>query len=160
MAIPWTSVLSRTLVFSLLWWGLTGGQELQWWLGVPAIILATASSFALLPPSRFVWHRFFSFLPMFLVRSLIGATDVAWRAFHPALPIDPVLVQYPLRLSSSVSRVSLANVISLMPGTLSAELRGPVLSVHVLVHRPDIQAEISHLEERIARIFGEPIQTA
>lgn len=160
MATPWTIVLSRTLVFSLLWWGLTGSQGLQWWLGVPAIILATAASFAILPPSRFVWYRFVLFLPAFLVRSLIGAIDVAWRAFHPALPIDPVLVQYPLRLSSRVSRVLLANVISLMPGTLSAELRGPVLSVHVLVHRPDILAEINHLEERIARIFGEPIPAA
>ena len=53
---------------------------------------------------------------------LKGGVYVAWRAFDPRMPITPELIEYPLRLPPGLPRVILVNMVSLLPGTLSAEL--------------------------------------
>ena len=150
----WSSIVLRGGVFSLLWWVLTDGAASSWWIGVPAVLLAVAASAALLPPTTFVWYEFLRFVPFFLIRSLLGGADVAWRAFHPSLPIAPDLIEYPLRLSPGLPRVFMANTVSLLPGTLSAALDRNVLKVHVLDCRRGVLAELKVVEQRVARMFG------
>jgi multicomponent Na+:H+ antiporter subunit E len=48
--------------------------------------------------------------------------DVAWRALHPALPIEPQFQRFRLHLPEGQPRTLMVSVLSLMPGTLSAEL--------------------------------------
>jgi multicomponent Na+:H+ antiporter subunit E len=93
------------------------------------------------------------FVPFFLWHSLKGGVDVAWRAFHPRLPITPELIEYPLRLPPGLPRVILVNTVSLLPGTLSAELGGQVLKVHVLDSLGDFLAELETLEQRVGCMF-------
>ena len=154
------TIVSRGVLFSIIWWILTDGATLSWWIGVPAVSLAVITSAALLPPVPFVWYELLRFTPSFLLRSLLGGMDVAWRAFHPAMPIAPDLVEYPLRLPPGLQRVFLANTISLLPGTLSAELGENCLTVHVLDGRKDISSEIGAVEQRVARIFGTTLQVS
>jgi multicomponent Na+:H+ antiporter subunit E len=96
----------------------------------------------------------FRFLPVFLWGSLRGGMDVALRAIHPRLPLAPALQDYPLRIPDGPGRVLLIDVISLMPGTLSADLRGDTLAVHVLDGRQPVLPKIQALEERAAALFG------
>jgi multicomponent Na+:H+ antiporter subunit E len=152
--ISWSTIVSRGVLFSLLWWVLTDGAAASWWIGVPAVLLAVAAGVALLPPTFFVWVEFLRFVPFFLMRSLLGGADVAWRVFHPALPISPDLIEYPLRLSPGLPRVFMANTVSLLPGTLSASLDRSVLKVHVLDNRRGVLAELEAVEQRVARMFG------
>lgn len=93
-------------------------------------------------------------MPFFLIRSILGGTDVAWRAFHPGMPIDPYLLKYPIRLPPGLPRVFMANTVSLLPGTLSAELGSTYLNVHVLNKRKDVLSELEKLERRVAALFG------
>jgi multicomponent Na+:H+ antiporter subunit E len=52
----------------------------------------------------------------------------------------------------------MANVVSLLPGTLSAELRGDCLKVHVLDANADVFEELQSLESKIKHVFGlEPL---
>lgn len=150
----WPTLVSRGGLFSLIWWVLTDGAVSSWWIGVPAVLLAVATSAALLPPMPFVWYEFLRFVPFFLMRSLLGGADVAWRAFHPGLPIAPDLIEYPLRLPPGLPRVFMANTVSLLPGTLSAALDRSVLKVHVLDNRSSFMAELEAVEQRVARMFG------
>jgi len=147
------SLLSRGLLFSLIWWILTDGAVVSWVIGVPAVLLAVAASVALVSPMPVVWSEILRFVPFFLWHSLLGGMDVARRAFQPAMPIDPDLVAYPLRLPPGLSQVFMANTVSLLPGTLSAELEQNVLKVHVLDRRKDFLAEFNAVEQRVARIF-------
>jgi len=126
----------------------------SWWIGVPAVLLAVISSVALLPPVPLVWYELLRFVPIFLMRSLLGGADVAWRAFHPDVPIAPELITYPLRLPPGLSRVFMANTVSLLPGTLSAELGENCLTVHVLDGRQDFLSELESVEQNVARMFG------
>ena len=152
--ILWSTLVSRGLLFSLIWWILTDGTVSSWWIGVPAVVLALVTSVALLPTVRFSWIAFFRFVPFFLVRSLLGGVDVAGRAIHPGMPIAPDLVEYPLRLPPGLARVLMADTVSLLPGTLSTEIRQNRLTVHVLDGRKDLFPELEAVEEGVARMFG------
>jgi multicomponent Na+:H+ antiporter subunit E len=94
------------------------------------------------------------FLPWFALQSLAGATDVARRAFTPAMPLLPGLVRVRLRLPAGVCRVSLANIVTMLPGTLSADLVEDELVIHTLDTSRDMQAMVRNLEPRIAAVFG------
>ena len=48
----------------------------------------------------------------------------------------------------------MANVASLLPGTLIAGLDGDRLEVHVLDQRGDFRRELEALERRVADLFG------
>ena len=73
---------------------------------------------------------------------------------HPRLPISPGLVDYRFRLPPGLSRVFMANTVSLLPGTLSVELEEEILRIHVLDETGAIDEELNVLENRLADIFG------
>jgi multicomponent Na+:H+ antiporter subunit E len=151
--IDWSTVVSRALLFSLLWWALTDGTAGSWWIGGPAVVSAVIISVRLVPPLGLVWREVMGFVPFFLWHSLKGGVDVAWRAFHPRMPITPELIEYPLRLPPGLPRVILINTVSLLPGTLSVEVGGQVLKVHVLDSLGDFLAELEVLEQRVGCMF-------
>lgn len=150
----WSTIISRGVLLIIIWFILTDGDSLSWWIGLPVVLLALSASLALLPPQPFIWLGFLSFVPFFLYRSLLGGVDVAWRAFHPSMPIFPDLIRYSTRLPYGLPQVFMANTISLLPGTLSAVLERGVIEVHVLDRRNDYLAEVRMVECRVAKIFG------
>ena len=141
-------LVARALVFTALWAILSAGQG--WLVGVPAILIATATTYLGAPASRWSLTGMVRFIPYFLWNSLRGGIDVAARALHPALPIDPAVLRYEMQLDSTLSRVLMANTVTLLPGTLSAELEGNVLSVHVLNASGTVTDMLTTLERRIA----------
>ena len=150
----WPSILRRGLLFAVVWWILVEGEPASWLIGVPAVLLAATASVALPPPLTFVWYELFRFIPFFIIRSLLGGADVAWRAFHPGMPIAPCLIEYPMRLPSGLPCVFMANTVSLLPGTLSTELASNCLTVHVLNGGKDVVSGLEKLEQRVAALFG------
>jgi multicomponent Na+:H+ antiporter subunit E len=87
---------------------------------------------------------------------MAGSVDVAWRALHPRLPISPSLEEYALHLpSEGPARVFFANIVSLLPGTLSTELRNGSMMIHVLSTEPvDAVTELRRLERKVGALFG------
>lgn len=150
----WQGWVRRGFLFAALWWVLTDGAPDGWIIGIPVILLATWLSLKL-------WSKFplslpgvLRFVPWFAFQSVAGATDVALRAMRPNMPLHPGLVRHPLRLPRGASRVTLANVVSMLPGTLSADLEGDELVIHALDTRTDLDAMVRDLEPRIAGVFG------
>lgn len=156
----WSTVASRGLLFSLLWWILTNGDSHSWWFGAPTVSIAVLVSVAIFPPAPVVWRELLLFTPFFLWRALQGGLEVAGRAFHPAMPIAPAFIDYPLRLPPGLPQVILTTIVSLLPGTLSATLDGQILKIHVLDSRGDVISGLMVLEERVARICGALLTTS
>lgn len=156
----WFTIVSRGVLFLLIWLVLTGGVASSWWIGVPTVLLAVIVSTALVPPIPFVWFEVLKFVPFFLWHSLLGGADVARRVFQPKMPIAPDLIEYPLRLPQGLSQVIMSNTVSLLPGTLIAELDRNVLKVHLLNRSKDSLAELEAVEERIARMSGITLSAA
>jgi multicomponent Na+:H+ antiporter subunit E len=74
------------------------------------------------------------------------------------MSLQPGLVRHRLRLPAGVCRVSLANVVTMLPGTLSADLVDDELVVHTLDTGRDMHAMVLDLEPRIAALFGLDLQ--
>jgi len=148
------SVAGRGLLFAALWWVLAGGAA--WGFGAPVIATAVGVSMAL-QPARRPWLRPWAlarFLGFFLTQSPRAGLDVARRAFAPGLPLAPALHDFHLRLPEGPARTLLLNIMSLLPGTLSAGLAGDRLRLHVLDTRLPVEWELRKVEAHIAALFG------
>ena len=148
------SLVFRTLLFASMWWILTEGVSSSWVVGVPVVVLAVVVSGALQPAVSWSLAGIVRFVPFFLWHSLRGGVDVAVRALHPQLPIAPALVDHCWRLPPGLPRVLMANTVSLLPGTLSAELTPRCLRVHVLDRNGAFASELALIEVRVAGLFG------
>jgi len=144
----------RTGLFALLWWILTEGAMNSWLVGAPVVVFAAFASTVLLPGASWSLPGILRFVPFFLWHSLRGGVDVAGRALHPRLPISPVLLKHQWRLPTGLSRVFMANTVSLLPGTLSVELDEEFLHVHILDQTGAFASELTVIEARVARMFG------
>ncbi len=122
----------------------------------PCLISAAFASTALAPSQRVRWRLkgFLAFVGFFLLQSVRSGIDVARRALHPRLPIDPNFVRFEFRLPPGPARVFLVNTISLLPGTLSVELQDTSALIHVLDERLPIAHTLRILEGRVAEMFG------
>lgn len=156
----WRSWARRIALFAVLWWILTDGDAASWMIGAPMVLLAAWLSRSLWADPPLSLLGVARFLPYFAYESLAGATDVAARALHPKMPLYPGVVRHRLRLPPGVARVSLANVVSMLAGTLSADLEGDELVIHALDARNDLHAMVEDLEPRIAAVFNLPLAPA
>jgi len=148
------SVGLRAVLFALLWWMLTDGAVDSWLVGAPVVLCAALISVLLLPAFSCSLTGIVRFVPFFLWRSLDGGVDVARRALHPRLPISPALFGYRWRLPPGLPRVFMANTVSLLPGTLSAEFDEKHLHVHVLDETTAFAEALEVLEQKVAGVFG------
>lgn len=150
------AALWRSALFSLLWWVLADGRADSLGLGSVSILAAVSLSLYLLPPvSTTVSHiGLLRFVLFFLLQSLRGGIQVAGLALRPRLSLRPGLHEVVLRLPEGIGRVLLANTLSLLPGTLSVELQGHCLCLHVLDERIAVEAEVRRAETRVARMLG------
>jgi multicomponent Na+:H+ antiporter subunit E len=157
--LRWTT---RLVLFALLWLVLVGTDPVSWIVGVPAVLLA---SYAAARLSTLVGAdprplRLIAFVPFFVWESVLGGVDVARRVLAPRLRIDPALVSYRPRLKDPAAQVVFLDTISLLPGTLSADIRNGLVQVHALDGDPAMVAGLERLEARVARLFGEEVTGA
>jgi multicomponent Na+:H+ antiporter subunit E len=154
------AIFTRGVLFLFAWWFLADGDNRSWWIGAPAVLLATTISITLIPPIFIAWYEVLKFLPFFLLRSLLGGADVARRAFEPSMQITPDFIIYPLRLAPGLPQVLMANIVNLLPGTLTADINQNALKIHVLDSTQEFLNELDAVQHSVSRIFGTPLQAA
>lgn len=150
--------LSRLIIAATLWWVLSGGAPDSWIVGVPAVLAAATLSACMLPPLRWSLRGAVRFWAFFLVESWRGGLDVAMRAFHWRLPLNPGIVEHRSRVSLPVARVSVANTISLLPGTLAVDLDEHFLYAHALDAGEEVRESLELSERRVADLFALPLE--
>jgi multicomponent Na+:H+ antiporter subunit E len=146
----------RAILLAVLWWVLTDGEPGSWVVGVPTVVIATLVSLAL--PATGRWRLRLAGAPQFLLfflwESIWAGIDVACRALHSRLPLNPGLMEYALRIPEGPACIFFVNAISLLPGTLTARLNKGRLIVHVLDTTAEIQTRLRALESRVAALFA------
>lgn len=144
---------TSTVLF-VVWLLLSGWQA--WAVGAGVAIAGGIAGAALAPGTPSTWRpwRLPGFLGYFLKESLLGGLDVARRAFARRVDVAPCFAHYPVALPSGPPRTLMVSMVSLLPGTLSADL--DVDSDRLLVHAlsPAALDTLADLEQRIARLFG------
>ncbi|MFC6732232.1 MULTISPECIES: Na+/H+ antiporter subunit E [unclassified Haladaptatus] len=96
------------------------------------------------------------------VRELVTANvDVAYRVLSPSMPIHPGVVEVPLRVTSDLGITTIANSITLTPGTLTMDYdeEKNALYVHAIDARDPaaIVAPIRTWEDYALVIFDEEL---
>jgi multicomponent Na+:H+ antiporter subunit E len=150
------SLAARLVVVAAIWLVLADGELRSPLLAACLVLAAVAASWWLVPPGvvRVSWRGVVGFVPFFLAASALGGIDVARRALDPRQTIQPDMLDHRVRLPAGAPRIVLAGVVSLLPGTLSAELREDRLAVHVLDARMPVRRTLGQLEAQVARLFG------
>jgi len=102
-----------------------------------------------------------AYVLLFLRELLTANVDVAYRVLAFSLPIHPTVVEIPLRVESDLAVTTIANSITLTPGTLTMDHDGETntLYVHTIAgrDRESVVAPIRTWEDYAIRIFGEAI---
>lgn len=111
------------------------------------------------PPLRWtpqrLW-RFAAYILWLLGRVLVSSVEVARVALHPRMPMEPGFVRFTTTLSSPMARATLANSITLVPGTMTVRMDGDEFLVHALWPGATEDLRTAAMQQRIAHAFLEP----
>lgn len=72
------------------------------------------------------------YLPWLLFEIFKANLDVAYRTIHPRMPIDPRLISFRTSLKEDLGITTLANSITLTPGTVTIEAAPEEFVVHAI----------------------------
>ncbi len=99
--------------------------------------------------------RFLLYLPWLLSRIIMANIQVAYLVLHPRMPIEPVLFLFGTRMRKGISRVTLANSITLTPGTITVSLEDDRYIIHTL--RPPLAQELASavMQNKVAKVYLE-----
>lgn len=151
--------LLLALLWMLLWglfdiWSLMGGMVIGWLL---LSMVSRTTDYARGYGTRV--FRILSFT-VYFVRILIKANlQVAWEVLTPTMRMTPRFIQYPLAGMSPLQITTLANAITLTPGTLSVDITpdSQWLLVHCM-YAADRDSAIGELDELKDRMLKEVFQ--
>ena len=149
----------------LIWLGLTWSLDPQELIAGLICVLITTLLFGgmiqeellrILHPVRLFW--LIAYVPIFTYYVIKANFDVAYRVFHPSLPIKPGIVKVNTILKTDVARTFLANSITLTPGTLTVDMVDDVMYIHWINitsadQREETEIIVSKFERILRRIF-------
>ena len=148
-------------VLALLWILLTQAHASAWMIGAIVVPIATWCAVSLFKADHASDARsglklmaLIRFIPFFLEQSLKGGWESALFAIHPKKSVRPGFLSFNTRLPEGRVRLYFVNIVSLLPGTVSAQLQGDELTIHALDIRADNQRALAECEQRIAVLFG------
>lgn len=150
---PASIMISFSLCLGL--WGLLS-QGQGWAFGIPLAAMAAFVASGLQLDWRPLQLRPLAALLGFFLRELFsGGWDVARRALHLRMPIDPAWHRFPLTSRNRHVHLLLSAMVGLLPGTLASHYEEQVLHVHVLDQQQDWQDVIARLETLLSRLLGD-----
>lgn len=154
----------RFTLFSIIWILLTGWQPSSWAVGGVFIIMASSLSLLLAPQqqqtaqSKINPVNLFSFFCYFFMQSLRGGWDTAKLALRPKQKILPGVIKYPIEIVNESHIFTFMQVLSLLPGTVSAQHNDREIRIHVLDFNSFNRAEIDNCYARVSKLLGSPDQ--
>ncbi len=129
-------VLFWTTLLLGMWLILTGNFHM------PNILVGVVVSFciALLYIKMFKQSEFESISPIWLIiylwvlvkNIIISNIEIAKRVLSPDMKLSPAIVAVKTNLKSDWKKLLLANSITLTPGTLTLDVKGDILYIHII----------------------------
>lgn len=163
MRVSARHAIIRGLWFSGLWIILAGVNASDLPAAALAVGMAAWASLVLLPasPAGISIPEVMGLALRLLYQSVIAGLDVAGRAVHPNVPLNPGFVEYEVRLRDKTQRDLFCTMLSLMPGTLPAgsEKHGSLL-IHCLDVEQPLLEQVGIEEARLAKALGGQLDDA
>src|SRR5271166_2186844 len=108
------SALGRALFFFVFWLILSGTKPADVLVGALSAAAATWASLRLLPPGQWRLHAVAlgKLVLRFPSQSIVAGIDVAWRAFHPRMPLQPGFLVCQTHLTAGPTRDAFSTMAS------------------------------------------------
>jgi multicomponent Na+:H+ antiporter subunit E len=100
------------------------------------------------------WHLLV-YLAWIIWRILVASVQVAYFVAHPSMPLQPRVLRFRTTMRRPLAQVTLANSITLVPGTLTLNLDDGTYLVHALVPAAADDLVNAKMQNIVARLFGE-----
>lgn len=113
------------------------------------LLIYPEERFLLKPVTLLKLVRYFTDLFVEIIKANV---QVAMIVLNPKMPISPTLIEFKTNLKDDLSRVILANSITLTPGTLTVDLEGDVYLVHGLTRKNAIDVVDWHMAIKLLDI--------
>lgn len=104
---------------------------------------------------RVVAARFIVYIPWLIQQIVLSNFHVAALVLRRKMPIDPQIVTFKTKLETDISSVTLANSITLTPGTITMDIKDGTFYVHALDQKVVDDLNAGEMEDRVAHIFME-----
>jgi multicomponent Na+:H+ antiporter subunit E len=99
--------------------------------------------------------RFIKYLPWLMWQILLSNIDLVKRTLHPRMPISPTIFCFKNELSTELGMVTLANSITLTPGTITIDVDDNQFIIHAVASElADSLMEGGEMQRRIKVIEG------
>ncbi|MBM3166565.1 MAG: hypothetical protein FJZ83_00510 [Chloroflexi bacterium] len=99
--------------------------------------------------------RLFVYIPWLLFNIVKANINVATIILDPRMPINPVLLRFKTQMRRDISLVTLANSITLTPGTITVDLNDNTYTIHALVPITARDLETGLMQNKVGYVFGE-----
>ncbi|MBM3239845.1 cation transporter [Candidatus Poribacteria bacterium] len=99
--------------------------------------------------------RFLSYLPWLIYQIVLANFHVVYLVLNPKMPIEPKIIRFKTKLKSDISKVTLANSITLTPGTITMDIIDGEFYVHAIDEKSASDLLTGEMEERVADIYLE-----
>lgn len=84
------------------------------------------------PLAAISWGRLLLYAPWLAWQVVLSSVQVAWLVLHPKMPISPCIIEFETPLPHELARLTLANSITLTPGTVTLDVEGDTFVIHAL----------------------------
>jgi len=147
------------------WMVLSGKFEplLLWLGGISSVLIAYFFHDLLFPSMKQgytkVFFKFLQFMPWLILEIVKANFHLLFLVFHPRMKelIDPHIIDFKTNLKSDLAITTLANAITLTPGTITVTAsRDGVFRVHA-IDKPSAESLPGVMLEKVANVFGEKI---
>jgi len=105
--------------------------------------------------ARVIAYRFFTYIPWLLYQIITSNIHVASVVLGPKKLVDPQIIRFKTKLESDISWVTLANSITLTPGTITMDIRDGEFFVHALDKKVAADLNAGDMEDRVAHVYME-----
>ncbi|MBS3909643.1 MAG: Na+/H+ antiporter subunit E [Actinobacteria bacterium] len=99
-------------------------------------------------------YRFVKYLPWLMWQIVLANFDLAYRTLHPRMPIDPGIITFKNEFKTELGMVTLANSITLTPGTVTIEVNKNEFIIHAIAKGPAESLMAGEMEQRVKNIEG------
>lgn len=80
----------------------------------------------------------FIYFPIFMFQLISSNIDMAKRVIQPKIPLNPGIIKLKTKMKSKLGKLTLANSITLTPGTLSLDIEED----DIIIHTVDFQKQL------------------
>lgn len=108
------------------------------------------------PAAAQPWLRLTIYIPWLIWQIVLSSVHIAYVVLHPRLPISPSMIRIQAKLPHALARLTLANSITLTPGTITVDVQGDDFLIHALTvtSAQGLQGEDT-MQKRVAAVYSD-----